>query len=142
MQLIDPIIEFQHEIQQIRRDIHAHPELCYEEHRTSEVVANKLQEWGITVVKGLGVTGVVGIIKNGTSERSAYAPIWMRYRCKRLTALPIPPVMPEKCMLVAMMVILRCFSVRRTIYPSIKFSMAPSTSFFNRLKKVVVAREP
>ncbi|MFZ6847601.1 M20 aminoacylase family protein [Undibacterium sp. RuRC25W] len=70
MQLIDPIIEFQHEIQQIRRDIHAHPELCYEEHRTSEVVANKLQEWGITVVKGLGVTGVVGIIKNGTSERA------------------------------------------------------------------------
>ncbi|MFZ6691395.1 M20 aminoacylase family protein [Undibacterium sp. SXout20W] len=70
MKLIDPIVEFQHEIQQIRRDIHAHPELCYEEHRTSEVVANKLQEWGIPVVRGLGGTGVLGIIKNGTSERA------------------------------------------------------------------------
>ena len=70
MQLIDPIVKFQHEIQQIRRDIHAHPELCYEEHRTSEVVAHQLQQWGIPVVRGLGGTGVVGIIKNGTSERA------------------------------------------------------------------------
>ena len=70
MKLIDPIVEFQHEIQQIRRDIHAHPELCYEEHRTSEIVATKLQEWGIPVVRGLGGTGVVGIINNGSSERA------------------------------------------------------------------------
>ncbi|MFZ6689339.1 M20 aminoacylase family protein [Undibacterium sp. SXout11W] len=70
MKLIDPIVEFQHEIQQIRRDIHAHPELCYEEHRTSEIVANKLQEWGIPVVRGLGGTGIVGIINNGSSERA------------------------------------------------------------------------
>lgn len=70
MKLVDPIIAFQSEIQQIRRDLHAHPELCYEEQRTSDVVANKLTEWGIPVIRGLGVTGVVGIIKNGTSERS------------------------------------------------------------------------
>ncbi|MBC3862475.1 amidohydrolase [Undibacterium jejuense] len=70
MKLIDPIVEFQHEIQQIRRDIHAHPELCYEEHRTSEIVANKLQEWGIPIARGLGGTGIVGIITNGSSERA------------------------------------------------------------------------
>ena len=70
MNLIDPIIEFQNEIQKIRRDIHAHPELCYEERRTAEIVAEKLQEWGIPVIRGLGITGVVGIIKNGTSERA------------------------------------------------------------------------
>lgn len=70
MKLVDPIIAFQSEIQQIRRDLHAHPELCYEEQRTSEVVADKLTQWGIPVIRGLGVTGVVGIIKNGTSERS------------------------------------------------------------------------
>ncbi|MFZ6862065.1 M20 aminoacylase family protein [Undibacterium sp. Ji67W] len=70
MNLIDPIVEFQHEIQQIRRDIHAHPELCYEEHRTSEIVARKLEEWGIPVVRGLGGTGIVGIINNGSSERA------------------------------------------------------------------------
>jgi hippurate hydrolase len=70
MNLIDPIIAFQSELQQIRRDLHAHPELCYEEKRTSDVVAAKLTEWGIPVIRGLGQTGLVGIIKNGTSERA------------------------------------------------------------------------
>ena len=70
MKLVDPIIAFQSELQQIRRDLHAHPELCYEELRTSDVVAAKLTEWGIPVIRGLGLTGVVGIIKNGTSKRA------------------------------------------------------------------------
>jgi len=70
MKLVDPIIAFQSEIQQIRRDLHAHPELCYEEKRTSEVVADKLSEWGIPVIRGLGLTGVVGIIKHGSSKRA------------------------------------------------------------------------
>ncbi|HWJ93776.1 MAG TPA: M20 aminoacylase family protein [Telluria sp.] len=70
MNLVEPILAFQSELQQIRRDIHAHPELCYEEQRTSDLVAAKLTEWGIPVVRGLGVTGVVGIIKNGTSPRA------------------------------------------------------------------------
>jgi len=70
MNLIDPIIAFQSELQQIRRDLHAHPELCYEEKRTSDVVAAKLGEWGIPVIRGLGQTGLVGIIRNGVSERA------------------------------------------------------------------------
>jgi hippurate hydrolase len=70
MKLIDPIIAFQSELQQIRRDLHAHPELCYEEERTADVVCAKLTEWGIPFERGLGKTGVVGIIRNGTSERA------------------------------------------------------------------------
>lgn len=70
MKLIDPIIQFHAELQQIRRDIHAHPELCYEEQRTADVVAAKLSEWGIPVLRGMGITGVVGIIRNGTSSRA------------------------------------------------------------------------
>ena len=70
MRLVEPILAFQTELEQIRRDIHAHPELCYEEQRTSDVVAARLTEWGIPVVRGLGVTGVVGIIKNGSSDRA------------------------------------------------------------------------
>ena len=70
MKLLDPISAFQSSIRQIRRDIHAHPELCYQEQRTSDVVAQKLTEWGIPIIRGLGVTGVVGIIKNGSSPRS------------------------------------------------------------------------
>lgn len=57
-------------IRDIRQDIHAHPELGYEEVRTSEIVAAKLTEWGIPVHRGLGKTGVVGIIKSGHSSRA------------------------------------------------------------------------
>jgi hippurate hydrolase len=70
MRLVEPILAFQTELEAIRRDLHAHPELCYEEQRTSDVVAARLAEWGIPVVRGLGKTGVVGIIKNGSSERA------------------------------------------------------------------------
>ncbi|NVM80156.1 hippurate hydrolase [Duganella sp. SG902] len=70
MKLVDPIIAFQSELQEIRRDLHAHPELCYEEQRTADVVAAKLTEWGIPVIRGLGLTGVVGVIKHGGSGRS------------------------------------------------------------------------
>jgi len=83
MKLIDPIVRFHAELQQIRRDIHAHPELSYEEQRTSDVVAAKLTEWGIPVVRGLGVTGVVGIISNGSSPRA----IGLR---ADMDALPMP----------------------------------------------------
>lgn len=70
MKLVDQILEFQHEIRDIRRDLHAHPELRYEERRTSDLIADKLTEWGIPVIRGLGGTGVVGTIRNGTSTRA------------------------------------------------------------------------
>jgi hippurate hydrolase len=70
MNLIDRIVQFRTEIQAIRRDIHAHPELAYAEHRTSDKVAQLLAGWGIEVHRGLGGTGVVGVLRNGTSARS------------------------------------------------------------------------
>ncbi len=53
-----------------RRDIHAHPELGFEEHRTADLVAGKLASFGIEVHRGLGKTGVVGILKTGNSTRT------------------------------------------------------------------------
>lgn len=67
MKLIEPIVAWRQDIAAIRRDIHAHPELAFEEFRTADVVAARLQEWGIEVDRGLGGTGVVGIIR-GTRE--------------------------------------------------------------------------
>jgi hippurate hydrolase len=58
------------EIVALRRDIHMHPELCYEEHRTAKVVADTLQGWGIETHTGIAKTGVVGVIKRGTSDRA------------------------------------------------------------------------
>ena len=66
MKLLEPFLNWQSEIQAIRRDLHAHPELCYEEQRTADVVAEALQKWGIPIHRGLGGTGVVGIIKGRT----------------------------------------------------------------------------
>jgi hippurate hydrolase len=70
MQLIDRVVQFRAEIQQIRRDLHAHPELRFEEERTAGVVAEKLAEWGFAVTRGLGGTGVVGTLRNGPSARA------------------------------------------------------------------------
>jgi hippurate hydrolase len=70
MKLLDSIVTEAASIVTVRRDIHAHPELCFEEVRTADLVAAKLTEWGIPVHRGLGGTGVVGIVKNGTSARA------------------------------------------------------------------------
>ena len=70
MKVIDSILTQAAAIASVRRDIHAHPELCFQEQRTADVVAAKLTEWGIPIHRGLGTTGVVGILKNGNSERA------------------------------------------------------------------------
>ena len=54
---------------QLRRDIHRHPELAFEEHRTSDLVAAKLESWGYVVHRGLGGTGVVGTLTRGQGQR-------------------------------------------------------------------------
>ena len=54
----------------LRRDIHAHPELCFQEERTSEMIARTLAAWGIEVHRGLGKTGVVGVIQGRPGPRS------------------------------------------------------------------------
>ena len=59
---------FHAELVHIRRDIHANPELGFEETRTSQLVADKLAEWGIEVHRGLAKTGVVGVIKGKKSS--------------------------------------------------------------------------
>ncbi len=70
MKLIESILADAQSIATLRRDIHAHPELCFQEDRTSELIAKQLTDWGIPVHRGLGKTGVVGIVKNGTSKRA------------------------------------------------------------------------
>ena len=59
------IQEYLPEMVSLRRDIHTHPELGYHEHRTSDLVAERLEQWGFEVDRGLGGTGVVGTLKRG-----------------------------------------------------------------------------
>ncbi len=59
------------ELTTVRRDLHAHPELAFEENRTASIVAEKLAGWGVEVHRGLAKTGIVGVIKGKTpSARS------------------------------------------------------------------------
>ncbi|HYG44748.1 MAG TPA: M20 aminoacylase family protein [Bordetella sp.] len=71
MNLLEPIVAWHRDIANIRRDIHAHPELAFEEFRTADLVAARLQEWGIEIDRGLGGTGVVGIIRGNTDSPRA-----------------------------------------------------------------------
>lgn len=70
MNLIEPIREQAAALESLRRDLHAHPELGFEEQRTSDLIAATLAGWGIPVHRGLGKTGVVGIVKSGSSSRA------------------------------------------------------------------------
>jgi hippurate hydrolase len=70
MAIIGRIAVFHDELTEWRRDIHAHPELGFEETRTSELVARKLADFGCEVFRGIGKTGVVGRLRAGNSQRS------------------------------------------------------------------------
>ena len=73
MKVIDSIAAHAASIAALRRDIHAHPELCFEEVRTADLVAGKLTEWGIPIHRGLGATGVVGIVQGRDGGASGRA---------------------------------------------------------------------
>ncbi|MSQ20210.1 MAG: amidohydrolase [Betaproteobacteria bacterium] len=66
-----PLIERSHpEMTEWRRDIHAHPELGFQESRTADLVARRLESFGIEVHRGIGKTGVVGVLRTGNSQRT------------------------------------------------------------------------
>ena len=64
----DAIEKIAPEITEIRRDIHAHPEIGMTETRTSALVADKLRAWGIETHTGIGKTGVVGVLRRGNGH--------------------------------------------------------------------------
>ena len=70
MPILPEALAYLDELTAIRRDIHAHPELGFEEQRTSDLVAGKLASFGIEVHRGMGKTGVVGRLQIGNSPRT------------------------------------------------------------------------
>ncbi len=83
MPIINRIADFHADMTAWRRDIHAHPELAFDETRTADVVAKKLADWGIEVHRGLAKTGVVGTLRAGSGKRA----IGLR---ADMDALPLP----------------------------------------------------
>ena len=70
MKLIDAIAENHGELTEWRQDIHAHPELGFEEERTAKLVAERLESFGCEVHRGIGGTGVVGTLRSGSGTRT------------------------------------------------------------------------
>jgi hippurate hydrolase len=68
--VLDRIAALDEEMTAWRRDIHAHPELGFEEQRTSDFVASRLESFGVEVHRGVGRTGVVGVLRAGSGKRS------------------------------------------------------------------------
>ena len=71
MPTIERIEGYADELTAIRRDLHAHPEIGFEEVRTSGIVAEKLKSWGIEVHRGIGVTGVIGVLKGKSTGKGS-----------------------------------------------------------------------
>ena len=70
MAIINRIAEFQDDMTAWRQDFHAHPELGFQETRTSGIVAEKLRAFGFDEVHtGMAKTGVVGVLRSGNSKR-------------------------------------------------------------------------
>ncbi|MEO8651692.1 MAG: amidohydrolase, partial [Hyphomicrobiaceae bacterium] len=84
MSITDTIKAFHGDLTAWRRDIHAHPELGFDEHRTSDFVAKKLGEFGVTVHRNVGKTGVVGVLQTGNGPT-------IGLRCD-MDALPIDEI--------------------------------------------------
>ena len=70
MHLVKQIEDMELQLSEWRQDLHAHPELGFEEHRTSDFVASKLEEFGVEVHREIGKTGIVGVLRQGNETRS------------------------------------------------------------------------
>ncbi|MBN9260203.1 MAG: amidohydrolase, partial [Hyphomicrobium sp.] len=84
MQIPEKIKAYHKDLTAWRRDLHAHPELGFDEHRTSDFVAKKLGEFGVTVHRNVGKTGVVGVLQTGNGPT-------IGLRCD-MDALPIDEI--------------------------------------------------
>jgi hippurate hydrolase len=78
MTILDTIRADHARLEAIRQDLHAHPELGLEEHRTAEIVARELESYGIEVHRGIGRTGVVGVLRSGNGQGNSHKRIGIR----------------------------------------------------------------
>ena len=110
MDVVADIEAMQAELAGWRRDLHAHPELGFEENRTADFVAAKLATFGVQVYRGIGKTGLVGVLREGNAlpARLVCARTWTRCRFWSRTPLITVPLTKAPCTPVDMMVIPSC----------------------------------
>jgi hippurate hydrolase len=141
---IDRIEGFADELTAIRRDLHAHPEIGFEEVRTSGIVADKLTQWGIEVHRGLGGTGVVGVLKGKGqgSKRIGLRADMDALPMEENTNLRWRSTIPGRFHGCAMTAIPPCCWAPRAISRRPGISTAPCISSSSRPKKASAALAP
>src|SRR5215813_8665829 len=98
MQIPHLIKTFHGEMTAWRQDLHAQPELGFEEHRTSEFVASKLAEFGCEVHRNIGKTGVVGVLRTGNGPSIGLRADMDALPIQEATIFPIGQSMRVACM--------------------------------------------
>lgn len=100
MPILNRVAGMQEELTELRRDLHAHPEILYEVHRTAGIVAEKLKAYGCDeVVPGIGRTGVVGVIRgrqNGSGKVIGLRADMDALPIEEATGLPYASTMPGR----------------------------------------------
>ena len=114
---VEHIRRWHAEFTALRRDLHMHPELGFEEHRTAKIVCERLAALGIEHHTGIGRTGVVAVVprthRRRAAARSACAPTWTRCRCRRRTSSRTSRATTGGCTAAATTATRRCCSPRR-----------------------------
>jgi len=117
MHLIEEIVEGQTRLTQLRRDIHQQPELAFEETRAADIVAAELKSYELDVVRGLGKTGVVGTLQDGSRGNRAigFRANMDALAVNKLNTFEHASARAEKCMDAATTDIPSCCSAPRGI---------------------------
>ena len=142
MKPTDYIRRWHDEFTAIRRDLHAHPELGFEEHRTARVVQEQLAALGIEHHTGIGKTGIVAVIPGDAARAgasSACAPTWTRCRCRRKTSSRTSRATRAACTAAVTTATRRCCWPRRATCTRPGASTAPPTSSSSRARKAMPA---
>jgi metal-dependent amidase/aminoacylase/carboxypeptidase family protein len=125
----------------LRRDLHAHPELAFEERRTAGVVAAALRLLGLDVTEGIAGTGVIGTLRHGSGRRAVgLRADWTRCRSPSSRESRIPAVMPACTTAAAMTATRRCCSAQRSSLRARGDSMGRCTSSSSPPKRAAAAR--
>ena len=133
MSIIDRIRSYKEELVAIRQDLHAHPELGFDEERTSGIVAERLAEWGVEVHRGLGKTGVVGVLRSGSgnARRIGLRADMDALPIEETTGLAYASKNPGRGMPAAMTATRRCSSAPRGTLPKREVSKGPPSLSFS-----------
>jgi hippurate hydrolase len=140
---VEAIRRYHAELKELRHDLHAHPELAFEESRTAALVAEKLARWGVEVHRGLAKTGVVGVVRGRRTASGRGVALRADMDCLPMqeeSSLAYRSRHEGRMHACGHDGTRRCSSAPRAISPRRAISTAPRSSSSSRPRKAAAAR--